>query len=337
MTLSRDLTAPDVSIVIVNYRSWDKLGRCLSSLLELEVVQINLEVIVVDNYSNDGQFQNISQQYPQVNFIENTGNHGFSSGCNLGAKDAKGEYLLFLNPDTEVRMDIFTPLLANIKNFPPNSILATHKKDSYGKYERVERFLPRWYIYTGLGRAVHRLVCNRKIKQDFAKDKKIVYPDWVSGSVMFIRLNDFRALAGWNENFWLYGEDVDLCQRAQNNGGTIALLQDVSIIHNHGGSSRINPATAALTKSEVFISRHIFIAEHFKGINQLLMQAFVLTKSIIKTALIALLSLLIFKHLKAQASRVLFGNIIRYYINAAIKGTWISPRSVNYDATTNKF
>lgn len=96
-----------------------------------------------------------------------------------------------------------------------------------------------------------------RIANDFAKNRTIVYPQWVSGSVIFIRHYDFKQSGGWNEQFWMYCEDIDLCKRASSRGGKIALLQNVDIIHDHGGNSRINLVTTALTKSEVYISRHV--------------------------------------------------------------------------------
>ena len=126
-----------------------------------------------------------------------------------------------------------------------------------GKFERMERFFPRWYTLTGLGKSLHRLLVRKQLDIDFDKNKALVFPEWLSGSVIFIRQKDFENLAGWNEKFWMYSEDVDLCKRAATKGGKMVLLQNVTIVHNHGGSSRINPETTALTKTEVFISRHV--------------------------------------------------------------------------------
>lgn len=316
-----------ISAVIVNYRSWDKLEACLDSLLNAQLTASKLEVIVVDNCSNDQQFKKFCGQYPTINFILNQGNFGFANGCNTGAKAAQGDYLFFVNPDTQVPNNTLEQLKSAIQELPSYSIVATQKLGSNNKYERVERFFPRWYTLTGLGKALHRRLIANQLKIDFALEKSIVYPEWVSGSVIFIRRHDFEKLGGWNEQFWMYSEDVDLCKRASNLGGKIALLQNVEIIHNHGGSSRINPVTAALTKSEVYISRHVYLSVHHRGNWLYIIQTLLAAKSLLKTAVIALFSLLALNHPKAKVSRILFHNLLGYYANAAWHKTWLSPRS----------
>lgn len=316
-----------ISSVIVNYRSWGKLRACLDSLLCNSLTNAELEVIVVDNCSNDGEMDAFVEQYPSVNFILNNGNFGFSNGCNTGANEANGDYLFFINPDTEVPKDTVEQLLSAMLTLPPYSIVATQKLSESRKYERVERFFPRWYTMTGLGKSFHRLLNKKRIAKDFAKNKTIVYPEWVSGSVIFIRHIDFKQLGGWNEQFWMYSEDVDLCKRASIKGGKIALLQNVEIIHNHGGSSRINPVTTALTKCEVYISRHVYFSEYTQGMSCYVIQTLFVIKSLLEVTLIAFFSLLAIKHPKAMMTRLLFSNLIRYYIGVTLNQTWLSPRS----------
>lgn len=316
-----------ISTVIVNYRSWDKLQACLDSLLNTTLVDAKLEIIVVDNCSNDGKIGAFVEQYPSVSFVLNKGNFGFSNGCNTGANEANGDYLFFANPDTVVPKDVVEKLLSAIQTLPPYSIVATQKLSQSGKHERVERFFPRWYTITGLGKSFHRLLNRKHIVDDFSKGKKTVYPEWVSGSVIFIRRIDFKQLGGWDEQFWMYCEDVDLCKRANVRGGKITLLQDVEITHNHGGSSRINPVTTALTKSEVYISRHVYFSKYTQGTASYVIQTLLTIKSLLKVTLIAFLSLLIFTHPKAKIARLLFTNLIRYYVSAMLNQTWLSPRS----------
>lgn len=317
-----------ITAVIVNYRSWGKLKDCLNSLLNAQTNLIALEIIVVDNCSNDAQLATFSELFSTVTFVLNSGNHGFAHGCNTGAKAANGDYLFFINPDTEVPNDVFAPLLSGLSTLPDFSIIATQKITTKGKSERVQRFFPRWFTLTGIGKALHRSCISQQLKEDFPTDKDMVFPEWVSGSVIFMRRKDCEELNGWNENFWMYSEDVDLCKRATNKGGKIALLQNVAIVHNHGGSSRVNPITSALTKSEVYISRHVYIAQHFDKNSLYLIQGLLVMKSIIKTGFFALLSLLLFNHTKAKISRNLFKNLSAYYRHALMNRTWLSPRSV---------
>jgi GT2 family glycosyltransferase len=294
----------------------------------LAFAHLNLDIIVVDNCSNDGQLEQFKHQFETVNFVLNAGNYGFAHGCNTGARKAEGEYLLFLNPDTEVHQDVFSPLINELTKLPRFSLVATQKINANGKPERMERFFPRWYTLTGLGKALHRQLNKKQIKHNFASHLARVHPEWLSGSVIFMRTQDWHELDGWNEKFWMYSEDVDLCKRAASKGGVVALLTNVDIIHNHGGSSRINPVTSALTKSEVCISRHVFIDEHFEGASKYLLQALLAIKTLVKMGLLALVSVLLFYHPKARTSRLIFVNLLRYYVQACITGSWISPRSI---------
>ena len=88
----------DLSIIIVNYRCWEVLAKCIESFNKYKP-DTSYEIIVVDNDSQDNQFNNFKQQFHEIKLIANKGNYGFSNGCNLGADNANGEFLLFLNPD----------------------------------------------------------------------------------------------------------------------------------------------------------------------------------------------------------------------------------------------
>ena len=87
-----------LSIIVVNYRSWDCLERCLESF-PVPGPEADREIIVVDNDSGDGRLDAFSRRFPQVRFLRNSGNHGYSHACNVGARSARGELLLFANPD----------------------------------------------------------------------------------------------------------------------------------------------------------------------------------------------------------------------------------------------
>ena len=94
------ISSNTISIIIVNYKSWKVLRNCLNSISQINIDGVEIETIVVDNASNDGKLTDFKNDFPNINFIENSGNNGFANGCNLGANNAKGNYLLFLNPDT---------------------------------------------------------------------------------------------------------------------------------------------------------------------------------------------------------------------------------------------
>ncbi|NLD36417.1 MAG: glycosyltransferase family 2 protein [Desulfatiglans sp.] len=319
-----------VSVIIVNYRSWEKLADCLRSLQCVDRSNITLDIIVVDNCSNDGQFEAYSYAFPGVRFILNTGNYGYAHGCNTGAGAGRGEYLLFINPDTIVRPGSIELLITTIKDYPTNSILSVLQVAPKGRIERVERFFPRWISLTGIGKSLYRFINRRRLKREFSRERAVVFPDWVSGSVIFMRREAYLNLKGWDERYWMYSEDVDICKRAAKMGGKIVMLQQASFLHNHGGSSRINTGVSALTKSEVYISSHVYISIHKQGLSRTAMQVFLVLRALVKNIILALLSCLVFPSKRAKVQRLLLMNLCRYYANAFRVKSWISPRSICY-------
>lgn len=319
-----------ISVIIVNYRCWDKLADCISSLQCVDRSKIDLDIIVVDNCSNDGQFEKYADTFPDTRFILNIGNYGYAHGCNTGARAGKGEYFMFINPDTIVRPGSIELLLSKIKDYPLNSILSALQITPKGRIERVERFFPKWITLTGTGKSLYRFINRGRLRREFSREKAVVYPDWVSGSVIFMRREAYINLKGWDERFWMYSEDIDICKRAAKLGGKIVMLQQTTFIHNHGGSSRINTGVSALTKSEVYISSHVYISIHKQGLSRTAMQVFLVFRALIKNTILAILSSLVFPSKRAQVQRLLLINLCRYYANALKVKSWISPRSVCY-------
>lgn len=320
----------DVSIIIVNYKSWSHLKNCLEALNEMKSNAFSFEVIVVDNHSNDGNLDTFAKQFPEVNFTLNTGNNGFANGCNFGASNAVGEYLFFLNPDTIANVQAIEKLLAFAKSNYTVGIVSCHQKNNNGSYEKTERLFPSVATLFGWTRALYKKVYQQKIRQQYDKESAVIYPDWASGSVIFISRSWFDQVQGWNEDYWMYYEDVDLCKRVQNANGKIALLQDVEIIHNHGGASRINVKTASITKTEVLISKHVYIHNNFKGVARFFAQLFVVLSNLIFKTVLAIFGLVFFFIPKLRLILNIYIKLIRYYVNALFKGTWLSTKSLNY-------
>ena len=160
---------------------------------------------------------------------------------------------------------------------------------------------------------------------------QVLFPDWVSGSVVMMSRKNYDALEGWCEDFWMYYEDADLCKRAWESGGQVALVEDLKITHNHGGASRINFSVKALTKSEVVISRHVYISNHSRGIKRLLMQSYLVFNNLFfSQLLIAVVGIVFYIKPSFRVYPKLYVNIVKYYINSLVNRTWLSRRSINY-------
>lgn len=317
---------PILSIISVNYKSWSVLRKCLQSFKE-HPPTVHYEIIVVDNDSQDGQFECFQKEFPNIRLIANTGNHGFSHGCNLGADHATGEYLLFLNPDVILtKSKAIDAMVTFAQKTPKVGITSCRRINPKGQPERELAFQHLW-LNTGWMRALYKLWNKKALSLKFPNNADIWYPDWVSGSVVLIATDLFFSVGKWSQHhFWMYSEDPDLCKRVRQQGKDIALLRHVELKHAHGGSSRRNPQTTAITKSEVVTSHHVFIQKHAKGLNRLALHAFTLSNTLIAWTLRTIISVIVFWTPQFKASLLTLTAIIQYYISALIRGTWKSKR-----------
>ena len=319
----------DLSIIIVNYRGWKHLRECLYSLAAFKGTTFKAEVIIVDNNSDDGLIDKFKSDYPDFIFIRNKINGGFANGCNLGSTFAKGEYFLFLNPDTVALEKEVEKLLERAKKNPSIFISSCRQVNKNGKENKAFGIFPGFGTLTGFGRAIYRVLNKKKIAERSEEKLNLITPDWVSGSVMMINRKIFQRTGGFDEDFWMYFEDMDLCQRARNLDGEIVYYTDITIQHNHGGSSRIDLKTTSLTKTEVIISNHLYISKHHSGPDRFLIQSYLVFYNLLTGTLMFLLGILFFKNYKMLVRVNMFGRLTGYYFGALMRRSWISPRSVN--------
>lgn len=312
----------DLSVIIVCYKGWDKLNRCLESLDSFSGKSFTMEVIVVNNNPGDDAFVEIENRFTKFMFINNTVNGGYSNGCNLGAAKAAGNYLLILNPDTVAREEEIRKLLQAAKSDPSFFIVSCRQVRENGKENKAMGSFP-WQRKETRGREPES-----NGRKD--RDKRIIFPDWVSGSIMMIRKEIFDNLKGFDEDFWMYYEDVDLCRRARNTGGKIAFCNDITIQHDHGGSTRADLRTTAVTKCEVQISRHLYIHKHEEGFKRVLMQSITVADNLVTGIITGLIGLLFFFIPKLFVRFLVIIRVAGYYTGSLLRRSWLSPRSVNF-------
>jgi GT2 family glycosyltransferase len=323
----------DLSVIIVSFKGWDRLLKCLESLGKFTGDHFSSEVIIVDNNSAEERIYEIEKSFPAFRFVHNKVNGGFSNGCNLGARYATGEFLLFLNPDTVATEEETEKLLLAAKRNHDYYIVSCRQVNEKGHETRVTGEFPGILNMTGIQRSLGRLIKKGRSDKNI---KEIQFPDWVSGSVIMIRKEIFRKIRGFDEDFWMYYEDVDICRRISNAGGKVAYFSNITIEHNHGGSSRIDKKTASLTKTEVNISRHVYISKNKSGIGKYVIQLFLLTNNLVSGLLQALPGALLFFVPELFVRTIIFVKLSGYYIGALSGLTWLSPRSVNYNKTRRK-
>lgn len=217
---------PLVSIIIVNFNGKKWLKACLDSIY-LQTHK-NFEIILVDNASTDDGLEIVKLNYPKVTIIQNNKNVGFGKANNLGTKKAKGEILFFLNNDTVLENDTLRKLIQfKIKNHlnitGPKILNYTGKEFHHGKKRSID-----YTGYLGYG-------------------KKTFYID---GCALMINKNDFENLGGFDEKYFIYSEEIDLCWRAHLYGMKVEICNATSIKHYSG-------ATGGSTNYEGIKGKHI--------------------------------------------------------------------------------
>ncbi|UBF29133.1 glycosyltransferase family 2 protein [Kovacikia minuta CCNUW1] len=230
----RDRT-PIISIILVNYNGADIVGECLRSL-EQFLQSYPYEVIVVDNASQDGSPDLIEHTFPWVQLLKQPENRGFGAGNNIAAKVARGEFLLLLNTDTQMTSDILPHLIRQIKDYPDVGIIGPQLLNPDGSLQLSTA----WKIsIVGEYQTLKQQKDYQEPKHQASitqKFKALQEVDIVVGAAFFIRKALFEQLGGFDENFFMYFEESDLCQRARNLGWKILYTPEISVIHIRGHS-----------------------------------------------------------------------------------------------------
>jgi N-acetylglucosaminyl-diphospho-decaprenol L-rhamnosyltransferase len=215
-----------VSVVIVNWNAGAALDDCLASLAA--GVGPRCEVVLVDNGSSDGSAAAARARHPWVRIIETGTNLGFAAGANRGAAAARGEVLVFLNPDARLRPGALTTLVDTLSLVPRAGIAGGGLRDEDGRWQpAAARFapLPHLLLDTTPGRLVARL---RRTPHRV---------DWVYGTFMAVRRDLFRQLGGFDQRYFVYGEDIDLCHRAAAVGAATVLVPAAEAVHGRNVSA----------------------------------------------------------------------------------------------------
>ena len=252
----------DLSIIIINYRSWVPLGKCLDSILNQ--TNFKAKILVLDNNSDDNIFNDFKKKYNSVEWFKNDENLGFAKACNIGSKKVNSKWILFLNPDTLIPENCFENLANKVKD-SENEIISIKQLNEKGIDTHAYGIFLNLYSLNGIFRFIYRLVYGLSKKANSAKLS--FSPNWVSGSFMLIKRKDFIRIGGWDENFWMYYEDMDICKRAKKHGIATKFYNDLYCYHFHGKSSRIDLETKIKSKSQVIKSSFIFIKKHYHGLH----------------------------------------------------------------------
>jgi len=235
-----------LSICIVTYNARDWLKECLDSIDENTRLE-DLEIIVVDNGSNDGVGEMLMHDYPEVRFIGNQSNQGYTRPMNQALQIAMGKYLLQLNPDTSILPGAFDRLIEFMERNPEIGICGPKVLNRDGSFQKqCRRGEPRPVSMISYFLRLPRLFPNSKriggYLLDYEDEDAAIEVDALSGSCMAIRSEVIEDIGYLDEQFFAYQEDTDFCSRARAAGWKVYYYPQAQIIHFGGrGGSRVEP------------------------------------------------------------------------------------------------
>jgi GT2 family glycosyltransferase len=253
----------DVSIIIVSYNTRALTLACLKSVYE-QTTCVQFEVIVVDNTSTDGSPEAISRDFPAVKLILPGENLGFARANNEAARQAGGKYLLLLNPDTVILEHAIDRVVKFADDNPRAGIVGGRTFFADGRLNRnsCHGHPTLWSLFclgTGLSSAFRKSRWLNPESYGAWQRDTVRDVDAVTGCFLLIDFALWRRLEGFDESFFIYGEDTDLCVRCWDEGRACMICPDAKLIHYGGASDRVRPDKMV----RLFRARVQFLAKHW--------------------------------------------------------------------------
>jgi GT2 family glycosyltransferase len=265
-----------MDLIIVNYKSTNYLKRCLGSVYQsLNGTKTN--VYVFDNGSGDHVDQ-IKASFPQVNLLKHNRNLGFSRAVNIVSQKSSSAYIVFLNPDTLVTNGVFKSVKIFMDANPDVAIIGPKILDPDGCVQGSARAFPTFRsVLAGRRSLIVKLFPNSRIAcasilSNNSDGKTPMEVDWVSGACMFVRREALDEVGLFDERFFLYWEDIDLCKRMAAGGWKVIYYPLAAVEHAVGGSSERNLVRSVF---EFHKSAYIYFMKHLKS-NGLILRSIVI-------------------------------------------------------------
>lgn len=230
-----------VSVIIVSFNASELLKACLWSLFQSQTNH-ELEVVIVDNNSADDSVSMVREYFPQVILIENPWNAGFAAGVNQAYVASTGGYVLLLNPDARLRPGAIDRVVEFMETHPECGICGARLVNPKGDLEPSARRFPS---------SIYKFLTTSGLSTHFASSKvfgrgdyryfdhnSVLEVDWVPGTFSAIRRRMIEQLGFFDERFYLYYEETDLCLRAKGAGWKVYFVPDAEVVHEGGGCSK---------------------------------------------------------------------------------------------------
>lgn len=231
----------ELSILIVTYNS-QALVCPLLDHLQREIAEMAAEVVVVDNASRDGTAAAIREQHPWVRVIASPRNLGFAAGNNLAAQHARGRTLLLLNPDAMPAPGALRRALALLEQNPQVGLAGGQLRAPDGSRQPSARMFPtlrdEFFTLAGLAARFPSSRLFARLDRRWANPDESAQVDWIPGAFVFLPARVWAKLGGFDERFFMYYEEVDLCRRLREAGWTVMYWPELQALHIGGASAR---------------------------------------------------------------------------------------------------
>lgn len=231
----------DLSIVVVNWNVRDLLRRCLWSIDAAASQPISTETIVVDNASTDGSEEMLTEEFPQTRLLTNTSNLGYATACNQGLAQCRGRYVLFLNPDTEIVADAMGTMVRAMDARGEWAVLGPRLVYVDGSVQSSRRRFPSLltaiFESTPLEAVWPSNSWARRYRMSDTPGDVEQEVDWVVGACLLCRSEAVRQVRGFDEEFFMYSEELDLCRRLRDAGWRVGYCPAAVVVHHEAKSS----------------------------------------------------------------------------------------------------
>lgn len=246
----------DISVVIINYNTAKYTLECIQSVIDYTSAHLTVDIIVVDNNSEIGDYQHLKNNFPNqdnVSLHRSVINTGFGGGNMFGAQFAKSKYILFLNNDAMLKNDCLGILHDYMEQHQKVGVCTAQNYDEHDKH----------VISFDHDKGIRKLIFGRSfLEKNFSKNhpkrkKEYTEPvtvNFVNGAFMFFRSDVFAKVGGFDTNIFLYFEEMDICFRLRQEGYTSVLVPEAKILHYQG----VSTGTSKVISKEGFLS-HIYV------------------------------------------------------------------------------
>jgi GT2 family glycosyltransferase len=257
-----------ISIIIVNYNGKEFTAQCVQSLERIRSRE-PFEVIIVDNASSDGSKEMLQQEFPGVKVLPQDANGGFGKANNVGARAALGEYLFFVNNDVVFQMDTMAFLKDYIDTHERVGAVAPLLLNLDGTYQHSFGRFPSLLNELRTKRDTARI-------KDLPSDRSPKRVDWVSFAAVMMRKHVFETIHGFDERYFMYFEDADVCCRLKKAGFDSLYCAESTLVHLGGKSW--SSANTSMLKKEYRRSQLLFYSSHRAWYSLLALRIFLLVR-----------------------------------------------------------